>query len=225
MESLCRYDRLAEMAGGLGSSHQWLLDHIPPGASVLDCGCAGGFLARAAIRERDATVDGVEIDPVAAGRAAASCRRVWVGSLDDPEFLASLRGSYDRALFGDVLEHLANPEAALRRIRGLLAPGGRILIAIPNIAYWRVRADLFRGRFEYSDSGIMDRTHLRFYTYRTIHELVHAAECKVVDQDMTLRVSVPGLAGAGVRRLMRWLPNLFAYQTLLELEPCPEQPL
>lgn len=222
VESACRYDSLADQAGGLGSSHQWLLDRIPQDAVVLDCGCAGGFLARAARRERNATVDGVEIDPGAARRAADACRRVWVGSLEDPDFLASISGSYDRVLFGDVLEHLATPEIALRRVTELLAPGGRILIAIPNIAYWKVRADLIRGRFEYADSGLMDRTHLRFYTYRTILELVDAAGCRVLDQDMTLRVPLPGLAGAAMRRVMRWLPNLFAYQTLLEVEPCRE---
>jgi 2-polyprenyl-3-methyl-5-hydroxy-6-metoxy-1,4-benzoquinol methylase len=222
-ESAVRYDRLARAAGGLGSSHQWLLERIPVGASVLDCGCAGGFFARAAIESRNAVVDGVEIDAEAARGAAGICRRIFVGSLDDPEFLRSLSGDlYDRVLFGDVLEHLARPELALSRAAELLAPGGRILVAVPNVAYWGIRLDLLRGRFDYTDSGLMDRTHLRFFTYHSVRELVRAAGCRVVEQDLTVRMSVPGLLGGLLRGLVRRLPNLFAYQTLLELEKCRE---
>jgi 2-polyprenyl-3-methyl-5-hydroxy-6-metoxy-1,4-benzoquinol methylase len=222
-ESAVRYDRLARDAGGLGSSHEWLLERIPMGATVLDCGCAGGFLARAAIDSRHAVVDGIEIDAEAARSAAAVCRRVSVGSLDDPDFMRSLRGErYDRVLFGDVLEHLAKPELALAAAAELLAPGGRILVAVPNIAYWRVRLDLLRGKFDYTDSGLMDRTHLRFFTYASVRALVDAAGCRIVQQDLTVRISARGLPGGLLRRLVRRLPNLFAYQTLLVIERCPE---
>lgn len=215
------YDRLVEEAGGLGDSHLWLARRVPAGAVVLDCGCAGGYVARELVRA-GCLVDGVELGGEAAERARSVCRRLFVGSLEDPEFLAALAGPYDRILFGDVLEHLREPEEVLRNVRSRLAPGGRVLASLPNVAYWRVRWELLRGRFEYEDAGLLDRTHLRFYTYRSVRTLVEAAGFRIVTQDLTHRLPTTRLGGVIARRLVRTLPNLFAYQSLLELEPCPE---
>jgi 2-polyprenyl-3-methyl-5-hydroxy-6-metoxy-1,4-benzoquinol methylase len=215
------YDRLVEEAGGLGDSHLWLLRHVPAGARVLDCGCAGGYLARVLVRA-GCSVDGVELESAAAELARPLCREVFVGSLEDPVLLASLAGPYDRILFGDVLEHLRNPEAVLGRVRRVLAPGGRVLISLPNVANWKIRWDLLRGRFEYQDSGLLDRTHLRFYTYRSAQGLVQAAGFRIVAQDLTHTLPRTRLGGLIARHLVRTRPNLFAHQTLLELEPCPE---
>lgn len=224
-DQVLHYDRLLERAGGLADSHLWLVGRVPDGATVLDCGCAGGYVARA-LRQRGCVVDGIEIDPAAAERSRSICRSVHVGSLDDPSFLAGLRERYDRILFGDVLEHLVDPGAALRAMAGRLQPNGRILISIPNIAHWSVRFALLRGRFDYAESGLLDRTHLRFFTYETAAALVTAAGFRICVRDLTAR----GTRGAAHRpvlrrihhRIVRAFPNLFAYQTLLEVEPCPE---
>lgn len=212
------YDELVARAGGLDQSHRWLLDAVPPGSTVLDVGCAGGYLAAELVEQRQCTVDGVEQDPAAAVRARRACRVVHVGSLDDDAFLRALAGRWDRILFGDVLEHLRSPEQVLAAMSRLLAPGGRMLVSIPNVAYWRVRLDLLRGNFRYTESGLLDSTHLRFYTYETAGELFEKAGLRVVRRDMTWRIPTRlGRLLAGP--IVRAYPNVFAYQGLFELAP------
>lgn len=209
------YDRLVEQTGELGASHRWLVQRTPPGSTVLDAGCAGGYLARVLTETRGCAVDGLEVEPESAARAEAACRRVFLGSLEDEDFLASLDGSYDRILFGDVLEHLRQPEVTLRAITRMLAPGGRILVSLPNVAYWQLRWQLLRGRFEYQDSGLMDRTHLRFYTFESAVRLVEDAGLQIRALSFTTRLP-PSVLGRAVRRWSHRLPNLFAYQSLIE---------
>lgn len=218
-ESALRYDRLVEQAGGLAESHTWLIERVPPGSLVLDCGCAGGYLAKP-LQRRLSVVDGVDLDEKAAEQARPVYRRVYTGSIEDETFLHSLKERYDRIILGDVLEHTAQPERSLRHLRGLLAPGGRLLISMPNIAHWSIRWALLRGRFEYEDSGIMDRTHLRFFTYRTARDLAKEAGYRIVSADCTVRLH-PALTHVHwlLRKFMRRFPNLLGYQTLLDLAP------
>ena len=219
-ESAERYNRLVEETGGLGQSHRWLVEKVPAGATVLDCGSAGGYVAQALVA-KGCTVDGLDIDAEASREARRHCRTFFVGSLEDPGFLASLDGPYDRILFGDVLEHLVDPGAVLEGVRRLLGPSGRVLISIPNVANWRLRWSLLRGRFEYQDVGLCDRTHLRFYTYRTARALVEDAGYGVVDRSLTTGPP-PFLVGWRYLEpvLRRVLPsNLVAYQSLIEAEP------
>lgn len=217
--SALRYDRLVHEAGGLAASHRWLVERVPRGSTVLDCGCAGGLTARALSEERGCVVDGAEVSAEAAETAREACRQVYVGSLEDPAFVGSLGSGYDRIVFGDVLEHLADPAAVLELVRGRLAPEGRILISVPNVAYWRMRIHLLFGRFRYRDSGLLDRTHLRFYTWHGGRRLVEGAGYRVVRHEMTCRVPrVPGVH-AVLCALARLRPNLFGYQTLIEAEP------
>lgn len=217
-ESALRYDWLVEKSGGISDSHRWLIDHVPTGSVVLDCGCAGGYVG-AVLESRAVTVDGIEVDGAAAARAATAYRQVYVGSVEDEQFLSSLEGGYDRIILGDVLEHTTRPEHALLHLKRLLKPGGRVLISMPNVAHYSVRWRLLRGRFDYQPSGIMDRTHLRFYTYETAQELAKDAGYRVITADCTLRLS-PWLRKLHMplRAMMRMFPNFWAYQTLLEVE-------
>lgn len=88
------------------------------------------------------------------------------------EALGLEAGSFDLILLSHVLEHLAEPHQLLSRVSSLLSPGGLILIALPNICHWRTRLQISRGSFQYQDSGILDRSHLRFFTYWSARELV-----------------------------------------------------
>lgn len=89
-------------------------------------------------------------------------------------------GSLDLILCLDVLEHLKDPWETMRQLDRLLKPGGRWIISVPNIRHYRVLFDLaFRGRFHYTDAGILDRTHLRFFTRSTLLEMVGSAGAKV----------------------------------------------
>ncbi|HEX2084943.1 MAG TPA: class I SAM-dependent methyltransferase, partial [Solirubrobacteraceae bacterium] len=106
---------------GLGGSHRQILAEVPPGARVLDVGCASGYLA-ALFAERGCTVVGFERDPASAEVARAHCEEVIVGDLESPDDRAAIPAGFDVVVMGDVLEHLADPWAALRFVRELLAP-------------------------------------------------------------------------------------------------------
>lgn len=213
-----RYDHRVQAFGDLGASHKWLLSMVPAGSVVLDCGCAGGFLAAALLR-KDCVVDGVEFEAEAAARARLVCRRVYQMSLELPGFAAALDDQYDRIIFGDVLEHLRDPEAVLAATAAHLAPGGRVLVSIPNVAHWQVRKSLLLGRFDYAEFGLLDRTHLRFFTYEGARRMAATAGFRIVRQEATLLPSPLPVGKTVINRIRRWLPNLFAYQTLLELQP------
>jgi SAM-dependent methyltransferase len=212
-------------AHGLSASHRIVLDEVPDGARVLDVGCATGYLA-AELSRRGCTVDGIEFDPAAAQQARAHCRAVVTGDLEAPSTRAEVRRMLedqrpDVILCADVLEHLRDPWAVLAWLRTLLAPGGRALISVPNIAHWTARRALLRGRFDYADHGLFDRTHLRFFTRASAAELARRAgfavrEERLAGAPLPLQSRVPALAR--VRdRCVRRCPELLALQFVLVL--------
>jgi 2-polyprenyl-3-methyl-5-hydroxy-6-metoxy-1,4-benzoquinol methylase len=141
---------------------------------VLDVGCAEGYLVRE-LKGRGCAVVGLEADPAAAAAARAWCDEVVEGDAEDDAVRARVAGPFDRVLFGDVLEHLRDPAAVLRWSRGVLAPGGRAVVSLPNVAHWTARRQLARGRFPREDHGLFDRTHLRFFTRATARSLAAEA--------------------------------------------------
>jgi methionine biosynthesis protein MetW len=203
---------------GLGPSHRLLLDAVPDGARVLDVGCAEGYLARA-LADRGCTVVGMEFDPRAAEVARDACEEVVVGDVEDPAVRAQVDGSFDRILFGDVLEHLRGPEAVLRWASALLDRDGRAVVSLPNIAHWTARRQLLRGRFPQEDHGLFDRTHLHFFTTDTARELVERAGLAVgssafAPAPLPLESRIPAL-GRLTPRLLARRPELFALQIVL----------
>lgn len=96
---------------------------------------------------------------------------VIVANLETYDY-SLLAGSYDSIICSHVLEHLREPALVLKRLSSQLAPGGVLIVALPNIVHWRQRLEFLKGKFRYSDGGIMDRTHVRFFDWRTTRELV-----------------------------------------------------
>jgi SAM-dependent methyltransferase len=153
--------------------NQHLLDAVPADArTILEVGCAQGRLG-AALKERDPgrRVFGVERVPAMAGIAAGRLDRVFTIDVerDAPDLPP---GSVDCILFGDVLEHLVDPLGALRRLAPLLSPGGRVLCSVPNVQHHSVITALLRGEFQYQESGLLDSTHLRFFTWSSFMKLL-----------------------------------------------------
>jgi 2-polyprenyl-3-methyl-5-hydroxy-6-metoxy-1,4-benzoquinol methylase len=222
-EPVAVYGRRVERHG-LGGSHRRILDEVPPGSRVLDLGCASGYLS-ALLAERGCTVTGFERDPLAAAQAREDCERVIVGDLESESDRAEIPSGFDVVVIGDVLEHVTDPWDALRFVRGLLAPGGIVVLSLPNVAAWPVRLDLLRGRFEYADLGILDRTHLRFFTRASAHALVRDAGFVVERERFVhlerrpgpLRRALPLPMSVFDRALARVLPGLFAQQFVLRL--------
>lgn len=150
---------------------------IPPAARVLDVGCGMGFTAQW-IRDRlHAEVVGLE--PNAQRAAAARSLGLPVHSECLTEELVGRLGQFDVVLFMDVLEHVPDPLALLRTAAKALKPGGCVIASIPNVAHWTVRAKLLLGRFDYQAQGIMDATHLRWFTASTIRRLFDKAGLRV----------------------------------------------
>jgi 2-polyprenyl-3-methyl-5-hydroxy-6-metoxy-1,4-benzoquinol methylase len=149
------------------------------GARVLDVGTSTGAVA-GALRARGARVWGIEIDEDAATEAAKVCEQLVIGDVEQLDLYAELdQHEFDWLLLLDVLEHLREPLETLRRCTSLLAPGGRVLISIPNIAHASVRLQLLRGHFQYTETGLLDRTHLRFFDRTSMIELLASAGLRV----------------------------------------------
>lgn len=188
-------------------------------AEVLDVGCWNGTLGRVLACECNAIVDGIERDPTQAQQAsAAGYRRVDVADLDQGVPAAEGR-SYDFLLFGDVLEHLVHPGRVLADLVPRLKPGGRALVSLPNIAFAANRLTHLLGRWDYKDYGILDRTHLRFYTKDTMVALVEDAGLRVLRVDGYVGLhKYPAIIREPLRLLGRLWPALFAIQIVLEAE-------
>jgi len=211
-----------------GSSHDVLLSRITAlgeGLSVLDVGFGAGHLARR-IRARCRYLAGIELDPDAAREGAAF--------FDDPlvdDVVSGLAGPwrelFDVVVAGDILEHLPEPGLALTLLRPLLRHEGLLLVSLPNVANVTVRLGLLLGRFPLSDRGILDRTHLRFFTRKTGRELLQQNGFEVLRETptaMPFELALPFLGrnpvAAPVRAAARLLaiawPGMFGYQIVYE---------
>ncbi len=164
---------LADEANPLNRIVQVVLD----GTRLLDVGAGNGVLARLLKHVgRDVVLDAVEPDPIARTIAEPHYRSIFGGDL--AAFIeASSQGEelYDFIVLADVVEHIANPRPMLEQLKPLLSPEGRIILSTPNIAFAAVRIALLNGRFDYVDSGILERTHLRFYTLKSLSLLFSEA--------------------------------------------------
>jgi len=171
---------------GLNTSHALAVLGIEPGSTVLDIGAADGSVARRLV-ERSCRVVAVEIDPQAARGAEDSCERVIVGDVETLELASALEGHvFDVVLLLDVLEHLRDPLATLKAAAHLARPGGRMIISVPNVTHAAVRLQLLSGRFQYTDAGLLDRTHLHFFDRAALEELLAQAGLTVLDRMRTV---------------------------------------
>jgi GT2 family glycosyltransferase/2-polyprenyl-3-methyl-5-hydroxy-6-metoxy-1,4-benzoquinol methylase/glycosyltransferase involved in cell wall biosynthesis len=178
---------------------------VPPLATrVLDVGCGAGLLGGALRYRRGVRVTGIEIDRVAAARAGEELDDVRLG--DALDCMRSLpAATFDAIVFADVLEHLAAPEQALVQARRLLTPGGVVVASLPNVRHWSVLRQLLAGEFRYEAAGILDRTHLRFFTRASARRLfaehgfdvTHAQGTRWAEEGAPPAV-VAALEGAGV---------------------------
>ena len=166
-----------------------LLRLMPPDAGiVLEAGCGAGALAEAYRRiNKQAVYLGIEKHPDAAkaGEAAGRINRLVVGDVEEvhPEALglSAEAPSVDCLVFGDVLEHLVDPWGVLVRLTRLVRQGGQVLACIPNVQHYSVIVNLLRGKWEYQDEGLLDRTHLRFFTLSGIRDLFGRAGLQILD--------------------------------------------
>lgn len=143
---------------------------------VLDIGCATGALASKLANLKQCQVYGLEFNP----ESVKICRQKKVftqvsefnlNNINTQSF-PQYKGKFDYIVCADVLEHLTHPEQTLNILQTYLAPNGKIIISLPNIAHASIKTNLLLNDFSYTDIGILDRTHLRFFTYKSIAKLL-----------------------------------------------------
>jgi methionine biosynthesis protein MetW len=198
---------------------------VPEGARVLDVGCGTGSHTLKYIEGKTCRFLGVEPDADRAALARSRGLDVVTGLMD--EHLLETRGPFDLIIFSDVLEHVAAPASLLELAKTGLAPGGVIVASVPNVAHWTVRLMLLFGRFDYRPSGIMDATHLRWFTHKTVRGLFEYSGMRVMEISPSagawmrpyhiwpLRFMPRALRVKLVRGLARAAPRLFGYQMVV----------
>jgi 2-polyprenyl-3-methyl-5-hydroxy-6-metoxy-1,4-benzoquinol methylase len=210
---------------GYASSHQWALDAVPAGASVLDIGAGPGGMG-ALLAAKGCRTAVVDRHPPAEPLAEVE---VHVADLDQP--LTFCTDGFDHLLLLDVIEHLKDPEGFLERLRATFGHEPKTLIlTTPNVAFIVQRLTLLAGQFNYGTSGILDRTHTRLFTFRTLRHLLRDAgfqirEMRGVPAPIPLAIGDTRLARALLKlnlALIRVSRRLFSFQIFVVAESTPD---
>ena len=166
--SRCAYD----IDLGSDTTAKKVIELVGQDKRVLELGCATGHMSRVLV-ESGCSVVAIEIDAEAAAVASERCERVIVGDLEQLDLTYELEGDFfDVVLAADVLEHLKDPPPLLLSLRRFLRSDGYLVVSVPNVVHGSVRLAVLGGEFPYADLGILDRTHLRFYTRSTLEEML-----------------------------------------------------
>ena len=195
-----------------------LLRHVGAGKNVLELGCSTGYITRGLLQQH-CTVTAIESDLEAARIAANTGTTVLNRDLNCSAWTEGLKPDFDVVLMGDVLEHLLYPLKTLQQVRPLLRSGGYAVICLPNVAHWLTRLQIALGQFTYQPTGILDATHLRFFTARSARQMVEAAGYRLLRFDPVIGGRMSGHLRPAWQLLARLRPGLFAYQLLMSAQP------
>lgn len=213
--------------GNANTSHTQLITLVGTNKRVLDIGCGPGELGRVLTTTRGCQVRGIEIDEAAADKARELLEEVVVADLDaTPVTDHFAPGSFDVVVLADVLEHLHDPVQVLKDAATLLVPGGMVVASIPNVAHGSVRLSLLQGRWRYTDTGLLDETHIRFYTRSLVLRLFEDAGMMVdavrgtVEDPLNVEVAVDAdrLPPTAVE-WVRHQPDALVYQFIVQAHP------
>jgi 2-polyprenyl-3-methyl-5-hydroxy-6-metoxy-1,4-benzoquinol methylase len=206
-----------------------ILERYPRG-KVLEVGCADGFFSEKIAPFHE--VWGVEVNSEDARDAGRFCKKVYIADIEEVE----IDEKFNIVLLADVLEHTRNPMSVLKKVGDWLAENGIIILSVPNVAHLSVRLSLLAGRFDYMERGILDKTHLKFFTRNSIDNLLKETGYSIIERDIT---PLPLLEILGVKRnrmldcveslyyhLSKIWKTLFAYQFIIiavrnTIPPCP----
>ena len=222
---------LRSIREGERTSLSVLASLVAPRSTVLDLGCGSGALGQHLAETRSCTSDGVTLSEAEAKHARPHYRRVVVDNLESCDLAATFAGQrYDFIVCADVLEHLSRPERVLDACRTLLASDGRLLISVPNAAYSGLLAELMQGEFRYRDEGLLDRTHLRFFTRRSLARFL-AEQRWALDSLDTVRRELPesefqvafDSLPPSVARHLLGAPDALTYQFIAMAHPVAQE--
>jgi 2-polyprenyl-3-methyl-5-hydroxy-6-metoxy-1,4-benzoquinol methylase len=172
--------------GNANNSQTVIVELVGSDKVVLDVGCAAGDTALA-LAEAGCRVSGVDIEDAVPDERRDLFQKFLVADIEKTPLTTLFEpGSFDAVIFGDVLEHLVNPEASLADAVQLLSPDGHVVVSIPNVAHGAVRLALLEGRWTYTDKGLLDSTHLRFFTRETACDLLEGAGLVIEELHATI---------------------------------------
>ncbi|MGB9980279.1 class I SAM-dependent methyltransferase [Methanobacterium sp.] len=207
-----KYDFIDSNPSG---AHSKIIKIIGKDKKVLDVGCATGNIAKI-LSEKGCEVTGIEMDPKSAKIASKYCKNIIIKDLESLDNLNCPYNYFDVLLFADILEHLKSPVDTLRKLKKYLHNDGIIIITVPNVTYWEIRLSFLLGKFEYNDYGILDKTHIRFFTKSSALSLLKNAGFKLNLLDTTTKGFLKDDLGSKFEySFTKILPGLFAYQFLL----------
>lgn len=207
----------------VGSSHSWALKHLralPSKSTILDIGAGSGFVGELLMGEGITNVHAVEIDQQAREHIGRFYSATFKTLTEAPD------NSYDAIVLLDVLEHTPSPEEFLKVALQKLKSGGKVLISVPNIAHWSVRFPLLLGFFDYQERGLLDKTHLQFFTRKRLKQLISSYGLNPLESSSSIEpieLILPQwiwdnfiFRGVSQIRLFvsKTLPGLFAFQHL-----------
>jgi len=213
--------------GELLETHSTTYDAINPAvyslvplsvARVLDIGCGSGTLGEKLRLRRECRVVGITYSQREAELASGRLSQVICADLNHFDF--SSLGQFDCVIMSHILEHLYSPESFLERLKCVLHPESRIVVALPNVLFWRQRWEFLRGRWRYQDGGIMDRTHFRFFDCQSSDALLEGAGYEILtaqrDGAFPLTNAIRRIIGPFAKRVDTFMctqvPGLFAFQ-------------
>lgn len=211
------------------TSHVQIVNIIPDGAKVLDVGCACGDLGAYLHYNKNCSLWGMEYDPRSADVARSTGAYEQVEVVDLNSFTDHVRYAqhgFDCIVFGDVLEHLYSPHQVLKDFIPLLGPNGSLVVSLPNIAHGSIIIQMMANMFEYMDYGVLDRTHLRFYTYKSIAKMF-AELGLAIGKSARVIWDLPGLhhfrptdlVNADVLASIATNPHSYVLQYIAEIKP------
>ncbi len=213
------------------SSYEYFKGWIGTRKRVLDVGCGEGFFSSEVV-QADNSVVGIDVIPTSKN---AGVMLDYIQANLDEGFSSALMERlqshrFDRILLQDILEHVRKPENILRECTRLLDDAGQVLISVPNVANITVRLSLLWGRFEYAERGILDRTHLRFFTRASARRFIEACGYDILDEKATVMPIELVLGASPENPLMKaansvlagftaLMPGMFGYQLLYAARP------
>nr|WP_238357716.1 glycosyltransferase [Cohnella zeiphila] len=215
---MLKYDH--DFNSSIETSHTKILKHIEPSSYVLELGPATGYMTRHMKEQLGCRVVCVEYDPESAQIASQYSVRTIVGNLEEDHWYKELLDEkFDYIICADVLEHLKNPVEALKKATNLLAPKGTVLVSVPNIGHNAIIMDLVKGDFNYRDLGLLDNTHLKFFTRKSLLSMLDEAGLKPLLISATFASPEEtefqqnyGLVNNGFRTVLESNPDGHVYQ-------------
>lgn len=200
---------------GLSLTQLEILKIVGEDKIILEIGSSTGYMTKAFL-DYGCTVDVVEKSFEAIKKIPKKTRSIFNKSIENYEIYKLLASDYEFIVIADVLEHLIDPEQVLKKLLNLASPGTKLLISLPNIASWVIRKQLFfNGDFEYQESGLLDKTHLHFYTVNTFPKILKKNGWKVESIEGTV-TRFPLEGSINKIPLLGWLFKKVLYKRLVE---------